>query len=321
MQIRYISYGTSKTGGYRHEKCLFESCLRFLAINHKIEAKLIRKSQLFESPAAHIYLMLWAFFQSAGDINIVTARTGVSAILRNLFNKKQVWIVLHNYDSNDNKSLSLNCYYHFLFYLLRKQKNERIKVVVVANYWKRFFEKEIELPKVHVFPNLFDTLAYEKHRSKHKDNWVHLGQFSSKNDDGIFPLAEKLSAEGYYCYFSTLNPNEANENKNFDVLYFPHFNEYLEHISRSICTLALSRIKEGWNRVAHESMLLGTPVIGYDAGGLGDLLKESKSMVVNSVDEVYECITQNLFVLPDSSFTEKYDLNNFAKYTIQICPN
>jgi glycosyltransferase involved in cell wall biosynthesis len=321
MQIRYISYGTSKTGGYRHEKCLFDSCLSFLAINHKIEAKLIRKNQLFESPKAHIYLMLWAFIQSSGDINIVTARTGVSAILRNLFNKKQVWIVLHNYDANDHKSISLKWYYQLLFFLLRKQSSERIKTVVVASYWKRFFEKEIGLPNVFIFPNLFDTLAYEKYQSKHKNNWVHLGQFSSKNDAGIFPLAEKLSAAGYYCYFSTLNQSEAQESKYYDILYFPKFNEYLEHVSRSICTLALSRINEGWNRVAHESMLLGTPVIGYNAGGLGDLLKESKSMVVNSVDEVYECITQNLFVQPSSSFTEKYDLKNFAKYTIQICPN
>ncbi len=265
--------------------------------------------------------MLWAFIQSSGDINIVTARTGVSAILRNLFNKKQVWIVLHNYDANDHKSISLKWYYQLLFFLLRKQSSERIKTVVVASYWKRFFEKEIGLPNVFIFPNLFDTLAYEKYQSKHKNNWVHLGQFSSKNDAGIFPLAEKLSAAGYYCYFSTLNQSEAQESKYYDILYFPKFNEYLEHVSRSICTLALSRINEGWNRVAHESMLLGTPVIGYNAGGLGDLLKESKSMVVNSVDEVYECITQNLFVQPSSSFTEKYDLKNFAKYTIQICPN
>lgn len=321
MQIRYISYGTSKTGGYRHEKCLFDSCLAFLAINHKVEAKLIRKNQLFESPTAHIYLMLWAFFQSSGDINIVTARTGVSAILRNLFNKKQVWIVLHNYDANDNKSISLKWYYHILFYLLRKQKSERMKVVVVASYWKRFFEKEIKLPNVSIFPNLFDTLAYEKYQSKHKNNWVHLGQYSSKNDKGIYPLAQKLTDSGYYCYFSTLNPLEASESKNFDVLYFPRFNDYLEHVSRSICTLALSRINEGWNRMAHESMLLGTPVIGYNAGGLGDLLKESKSIIVNSVDEAYDCITQTLFVQPNISFTEKYDLKNFAKYTIQICPN
>ena len=322
MQIRYISYGTAKTGGYRHEKCLLDSCLAFLAINHPIEAKLIRKNQLFESPSAHVYLMLWAFFQSTGDINIVTARTGVSGILRNLLNQKQVWVVLHNFDQNDNKSFSLKCYYKLLFYLLKRQKSARIKTVVVASFWKQYFQKEIGLRNVHIFPNLFDTQAYEKYQSKHKNNWVHLGQLSSKNDQGINKLAEKLTSEGYYCYFSTLNPDEASrKNPFFDILYFEQFSDYLEHVSRSLCTLALSRINEGWNRVAHESMLLGTPVIGYNAGGLGDLLKESKSIIVNSVDEAYTCIAQNLFVQPNHAFTEKYDLSHFAKYAIQICPN
>lgn len=322
MQVRYISYGKSKTGGYRHEKCLFDSCLAFLAINHPVEAKLIRKNQLFESTMAHFHLLFWAFMQSKGDINIVTARTAVSAILRNLFNQKQVWVVLHNFDPNDNKSVVLRWYYQCLFWLLKHSKKKQLKTIVVAPYWKKYFEQNIGLKQVYLFPNLFDTLAYEKLKSKHKDQWIHLGQWSSKNDPGIFALAEKLSKEGYYCYFSTLNPHEASsKSKNFDILYFPRFTDYLEHVSRSLCTLALSRINEGWNRMAHESILLGTPVIGYDAGGLGDLLKESKSMIVNSVDEAYHCITENLWVLPNAQFSEKYDLKNFAKYTIQICPN
>jgi hypothetical protein len=36
-----------------------------------------------------------------------------------------------------------------------------------------------------------------------------------------------------------------------------------------MCTVCLIKVNEGWNRLAHESILIGTPVFGYGNGGLG----------------------------------------------------
>jgi hypothetical protein len=36
--------------------------------------------------------------------------------------------------------------------------------------------------------------------------------------------------------------------------------------------------------LAHESILIGTPVLGYGNGGLGELLKKSHSIIVQDID-------------------------------------
>jgi glycosyltransferase involved in cell wall biosynthesis len=323
MRIRYISYGISKTGGYRHEKFLFEQALnQYTTSNPSTIGEQFRKHKLFSSLVGYFELMFWSFFKSNADINIVPARMGVSAIWRNLFTSKQVWIVIHNHDDSDGKSNLLKSYYNYLFKILRKTKHKRFKVIVVAPFWKNYFENTLQIPDVYFFPNFFDYSLYQTFQSNSKNAWVHLGQYSSKNDKKTAQLAALLSKHGYYCFYSTLNPNEAKQGSGkFDILYFLDFNDYLENVSRSCCTLALTEINEGWNRMAHESILVGTPVIGYKRGGLGDLLKESNSVVVDSIDEAYTCIVNSLWVLPDISFNLKYDVNNATKYITPICQN
>jgi glycosyltransferase involved in cell wall biosynthesis len=320
-KVNYISYGITKTGGYRHEYFLYKSILQFLG-TEQTSGKMFRKHKLFYNIIAYFELLVWAFRRSNADINIVTARTSISAIIRNWFNKKDVWIVMHNFDPNDGKSTLLKLYYRLLFILLKKANHNRFKIICVAPFFLDYFKIKIGIKNTFLFPNLFDTNFYKEFRKSEKNRWIHLGQYSSKNDPKIPLLAKRLSENGYYCYYSTLNPKEAKSYKNeYDILYFNSFNDYLNKMSLCICTLALTKINEGWPRLSHESILVGTPIIGYANGGLGDLLKESKSTIVNSVDEAYDCITQSLLVQPNSSFTEKYDLKNFAKYTIQICPN
>lgn len=322
MRIHYLSYGIFRTGGYRHEMALFQSCSSHFSARMATKAKAIRKHKLFQSPLAWIQLLIWAFINAGADINIVTARTAVSAILRNLRSNKQVWIVLHNFDPADGKSDMLSWYYKQLFRLLRKARHKRFKVIAVAPYWQKYFSQTLSLPNVFLFPNLFNNALYKPFAANAKNAWVHLGQFSSKNDPDIYALAKKLSRQGYYCYFSTLNPLEAKQgNGQYDVLYFLNFSGYLEHMSRSCCTLALPRLNEGWNRIAHESMLCGTPVVGYARGGLGDLLKESSSVAVKNADEAYSCIVQSLWVLPGSEFLDRYDISKAPSYIEALCRN
>jgi glycosyltransferase involved in cell wall biosynthesis len=322
MRIRYLSYGISKTGGYRHEKGLFNALKAYLETKGVVSAEELRRNRLFKGPLAWIDLQIWAYRQSNADINIVTARTSLAAILRNYKSGKQVWVVLHNHDDTDGKPRRLKWYYSTLFRVLRKRKEPAFKIICVAPYWQKYFSVNCQLPHVYTFPNLFDTGFYKEFKTNHKNAWVHLGQYSSKNDPAIFSLARQLGMKGYYCYFSTLDPSEATQGRSgFEVLYFMDFKDYLEHMSRSCCTLALSRVNEGWNRIAHESILVGTPVVGYNKGGLGDLLKESNSVVVNSIDEAYTCITESLWVLPEASFDEKYDIKNASKFIDPICRN
>lgn len=317
--IRYISYGPLKTGGYRHEILLYNSVVQFYRNIDETYSEIIRRPRLFESFISHLDLLLWGFLKSNADINIVPARLAIPAILRNYFNRSEIWIVLHNHDTNDGKSNSLNHYLNRLFGLLKKRSDSRFKIIAVSPYWVNYFQNQIGLPNVHLFPNLFDTDVYKPYQQNEKYPWIHLGQFSSKNDPDIIRLAGALTADGYYCYFSTLDPDKAmSHNGKFEVICFHGFEDYLEQMSRSCCTLALTQINEGWNRVAHESILVGTPVIGYNKGGLGDLMKASRSVVVRDIDEAYTVIKESLWVLPEIEFNSKYDKSSGINYIANI---
>lgn len=320
MQIKYISYGILKTGGYRHEKSLFDTCVAYHQSKTNTEAILHRRKKLFTNIFAHLDLLIWSFFKSSGDINIVTARTAISAMLRNRFNKSEVWIVLHNFDPNDGKSKLLKWYYEQMFKMLKNSRHGRFKVLAVSPFWEKYFKEEKQIKHTYLFPNLFRLSVYDEVATDKKNGWVHLGQFSGKNDPEIIRLAQALSSDGYYCYFSTLDDNAAKtHNGKYEIIKFFNFRDYLEHMARSCCTLALTGINEGWNRVAHESILVGTPVIGFDKGGLGDLLRESNSIIVKDVDEAYTCIRESLWVLPDKSFNEKYSLEKGFQYMEKLC--
>ena len=322
MRIHYLSYGIVETGGYRHEKCLYESVCNYWGKHGQIKAHLYRRNKLFQSFFEYLDLMTWAFFKSNADINIVTGRTALSAIFRNWFSNNEVWIVLHNFDPSDQKSNLLTKYYQWLFKLISSANNKRFKVIAVAPYWVDYFKNKKGINQTYLFPNFFDVKAYEKYRKKEKERTVFLGQYSTKNDPLITALAKSLSEKNYHCYFATLDISEVKSyNGSYEIVYFPTHAFFLEAMSKSTCTLALSGVKEGWNRIAHESLLVNTPVVGFMRGGLGDLLKESKSTIVNSIEEAYNCIEGGVWVLPDQDFFERYDLSNTSNYLDIVCSN
>lgn len=319
LKIHYVSYGPFKTGGYRHEIALFKSAVTRFRSKGPVNARISRLPRLFENTFAHLQLLIWSFFKSNGDIVIVPARLALSAMSRNAYNHSQVWIVLHNYDHGDGKSAKLKLYYERLFNKLRQKKDPRFKIISVSPFWENYFKNTLQLPNVSLFPNLFDTSYYGQFRRFNKNAWVHLGQWSSKNDRDIFRLAAALSTDGYYCYFSTLNPHEAKPHDGrFEIICFHNFRDYLDHMSLCCCTLALTRINEGWNRVAHESLLVGTPVIGYNRGGLGDLLKKASCIIVNDVDEAYTVIKENLWMQPEKDFYTQFDIHSGPELIDQL---
>lgn len=319
MRIHYISYGIVKTGGYLHEKQLFKTLCQYFSKTQNVQGKENREQQYFTSFWGYIKLLYFGFSKSNADINIVTARTALSAIVRNWFTIKQVWIVLHNYDENDGKSERMKNYYNFLFKILKKAKHTRFKIITVAPYWELFFKEKAGLPNVFYFPNLFDINAYSIYQNIPKKKQIHCGQWSSKNDGEIFALTHQLKALGYHCYFSTLHQYEVKQTIDFEVRYFEKHSEYLNTMAQCQYTLALIKINEGWNRIAHESILVNTPVIGYNKGGLGNLLQESNSIIAANIDEVLAQITQSKQFDINQNFIAKYHLINAEKFIIPIC--
>lgn len=531
IKAKYISYGKYETGGYKHELFFAHQLAQFLTTEHeKCELIIERSNRFFENPFAYLKLFLLGL-KANGNYNIVVARVAVFAMLRNLFTKNKVYIVLHNFDEDDGKSIWLKWYYHLLFFLLKNLPTKNISIVAVAPFWVNYFKNRINgnIP-VHLFPNFFDVEYYDSfnlihmryisdsisdaekklplitevfiilinklnyfvdsinlfrldfkvfieyfsgfieaieiliftkknvfslfppyddmdkkilninnHISQMKklsiesmeytfkinnhldimidnlynpnkylsndeelvfelnnllvkinqnylkiekylkclsnhiryddDNWdnvnrnygeagsywlrtytriyhwtinsgfknynefsrtleglyfsiektkgkktqIHLGQWSFKNDPDVFEVAKQLTAKGYYCYFSTNFKDFAKKTNDYEVVYFEQFEDYLVQMAISEFTLALTGINEGWNRVAHESILVGTPVIAYAKAGLLDLVNESKSYAAVSVADVLQAI-ENKNIQAEPSLLSQYDIRNSQEY-------
>ena len=55
-----------------------------------------------------------------------------------------------------------------------------------------------------------------------------------------------------------------------------------------VCDVALSMscMYEGWNRTAHEAMLMGTPVVGNAIGNSGELLNGAGQLICNNYKQL-----------------------------------
>ncbi len=341
--IKYISYGKYETGGYKHELFFAEQLHQFL--NNKgenVSLEIVRKNRFYTNPFAYLKLFLLGLTANA-NYNIVVARVALFAVLRNVFNQNKVHIVLHNFDKNDGKSYWLNLYYEALFFVLKNTKNKNISIVTVAPFWVQYFkEKTNNNISVFHFPNFFDGEFYKKfvkknnqfeleniqfERSREQSNnvstsldmtnynkkQIHLGQWSFKNHPDVFEIANQLTSKGYCCYFSTNFKDFATKTSSYEVIYFDQFENYLTQMALSEFTLAITGINEGWNRVAHESILVGTPVIAYAKAGLLNLVNESKSITANNIEEVLQAI-ENKNVQVNPNLLAHYDIKNAANY-------
>jgi len=316
--IKYISYGKYETGGYKHELFYAEQLHQYLnKKGENVSLEIVRKNRFYTNPLAYLKLFLLGLTSNV-NYNIVVARVALFAVLRNVFTQSKVYIVLHNFDKNDGKSFWLNLYYEALFFVLKNTRNKNISIVAVAPFWVQFFkEKTNQNISVFYFPNFFNNSFYAPFINPKKEKQIHLGQWSFKNHPDVFDIAKQLTNQGYYCYFSTNFKDFATKSSTYEVVYFDQFENYLSQMALSEFTLAITGINEGWNRVAHESILVGTPVIAYAKAGLLDLVKESKSIAANNMKVVLQAI-ENKNVQANPSLLAHYDVKNVVDYLSKI---
>ena len=93
------------------------------------------------------------------------------------------------------------------------------------------------------------------------------------------------------CFFSS---NEPVFSPNLPVSVFQNRGDYLKQVAGSAATIIINRIHEGWNRVAHESILLGTPVVASNGGGLEELVVLSGGVICETPETIVELIETGL---------------------------
>ena len=317
MKIRYISYGKYITGGFLHESFFANALVQELKKSQpQIEFTQHRFNRYFKGFFAHVKLQFLTYQLLNTDITVLVGRMAWMAILKHLFAKSfRAFVVLHHIDNRIPGSIFLKLYTRSFLYFLNQFNIKRIALVVVSPFW--FDEVKKRYPKivVHYFPNLFNPLMYQAYQSSTKTKSIHLGQWSWKNDSKILELAKQFTELGYACYFSSNQANVQAKFEFYEIIHEPQ-SAYLKRMAEAQFTLALTVYQEGWNRVAHESILLGTAVIGYPNGGLKNLLEFSGAYVVNSIEEVKQVIKANSEVdlKVNSSFIETFHTNQSVKF-------
>lgn len=312
FHLHHISHGAAETGGYLLEKTLVTALADELE-NCDTCYRETRFSRHFRGPFGWIMLAMKAFAAAGRHDNTVTvARLAWPVWLKLMTGRGKMLLVLHNYDPADGKP---RLYYRLLnaFLRLAARRPDRIRVVTVAKYWQQFFASRFGLQPLY-FPNLFDPAPYAFYAGVARKNskLVHLGQYSAKMDRKAYLLLiHELKQRGYACYFSS---NEPEFQSHFPVSFFSTREAYLKQMAVSGCTVILNSIDEGWNRVAHESMLVGTPVITRPGAGPEELVRTGGGHIAATVEEIIALLESGNLNPIDQTALQAFDIGRAAEY-------
>ncbi|MCC7532846.1 MAG: hypothetical protein IT246_02770 [Bacteroidia bacterium] len=318
--LQYISHGTTPTGGYMHETKLAETLSNAL----QLPLSEFRYNKNTNGIFSIFKLWLFAFKHASNGINITVQRLLLPVLLKSIVANGKVILVFHHYDVNENKGQLYRLQFMLLKTIVRLNLS-KLTIVVVANFWKDFFINEGINPKqIHLFPNFFDTQHYTQFKTTAKTKkQIYLGQYGEKQHPEIFRLAEMLNRDGYHCIFSTLDKTLIQTTNTYEVNYFTT-TDYLKMIANCTYTVCLTKFNEGWNRTAHESLLLGVPVIGNCAGGLCELLQQAEQDIVSTAEQAYQIIKSNKEFTLAHNFIANYDIKQipyYAKPIVSFCNN
>lgn len=305
-KLLYISNGAYETGGYNHEQFLSKT----LAQSENLSYQEIRFRKQFKGPMQWFILFCKAFFSSKADVIVTVSRLAWPVYLRTIFSNTKILLVLHNHDENDGKR---PIFYQLLNAFLDrapKKRGPRFRLVCISDYWKNYFNQKFALEKQSlVFPNFFDIekLIFFRGIAKKSPGLIHLGQWSDKIDKKSYLiLMHALKQKGYAFYFSS---NQEKSHPNFPISYFEHQEAFHKQMAMAHATVVMNRVNEGWPRLVHESMLLGTPVITLNKGGIEPLVKMGNGYLVDSIEEILQVLITDLKPI-DYDALEKYSTNN-----------
>jgi glycosyltransferase involved in cell wall biosynthesis len=229
------------------------------------------------------------------DFDVITAPSFRAAA-------KEIAIIHHIDNSFLPKILSP------VVYLLEKLFYHNLKrydaVVVVSEYWKQNFLKK-SIKNVHKIYNSFNLEDFsisqkdvesfrQKFQLKQKPI-IYIG--TCQKSKGVVQTYAALKDLDVYLVTSGGKGVELGA-INLDLNY----HEYLCLLKASSVVVAMSLIKEGWCRTAHEAMLCKTPVIGSGRGGMRELLAGGGQIICEDFNKLKEKVE---YLLNNSKIREK----------------
>lgn len=211
--------------------------------------------------------------------------------------------------------------YRWLDWRLKQRLPKMDCVVTVADYWKEHLQS-LGCGDVRVIYNSFDLSEFEFQQSE-LDSFLNKYDLDAsrpiiyagpaKVTKGILEVYNALS-DGDYTLVMTGPPN-ANVKLPIPQLFLER-REYLCLLRVCSAVISMSRMLEGWNRIAHEALLCRTPVIGSGTGGMRELLAGGGQTIVDDFRMLPEAVARTLsnrdeLARSGYAYASQFDLHYF----------
>lgn len=279
MRVLRISASDAKYGGN-----IYEGLIDNL-INHDVDVFyslrfIPKKFRYIFVPFFYILNFIKSHFNSASVVILPMEA------LSFLSKKKKNIVIVHHVDHSYSSFLSaINQI--FTFKLLMLNKSRIHKIVVVSNFWKDYLVG-LGFDNVEIIYNSVDSSIQEVEKTSNstfvkpgKIN-IYIGNYHIKK--GTLDLINFLKKNDKFVLHTSGYPGEDIPNViNHSRLQYCDYLRLLKEVD--VC-ITFSKFREGWCRTAHESLILGTCVIGSGFGGMGELLFNSKQLIVNHIDDL-----------------------------------
>ena len=314
QKINLWSSRSSATGGVMYDSLVakildqqgYEVCNR----DQKIEYK----------GKGHTYL-LWLhtyLFTSSdpSDLDIMDFTTTVNSSQRH--KGKRISIFHHHTDRPDSKYLRQK----LMIKMFKSNSSNNHLVVAVSKFWQEYLNS-IRISNVRVIYNAFEVEQYVQHHSRQD----FLEQYSLL-DRPIIYLGKNEKWKTYNAYqrlkhfekkFSLVTTGSRQEVEG-PIHLDLNFRSYCSLLHLAKVTVLLPDFAEGWSRIAHESIMCGTPVIGNGAGGMAELLDLFGQININDQapdflpEKVLEIVEMGKRVEKSAvSRSREFDLDYFSR--------
>ena len=214
-------------------------------------------------------------------------------------------------------------YFHNLYFnRLLKRLRELDKVVTVSVFWQKFLEAE-GCENVEIIYNSFDLNAFQnlkkdndafrlEHQLPLDKKIIYIG--NAIKEKGVYDVYEELKNSGFHLVMT----GAQNRAMDLPVHYLRlNRNQYLQLLATSSVVIAMSKMVEGWNRIAHEALLSKTPVIGSGSGGMTELLEKAGQVKVTDLAQLHASVDQVLndekqYARRGYEYVKQFDLNYFS---------
>jgi glycosyltransferase involved in cell wall biosynthesis len=212
-----------------------------------------------------------------------------------LFRKPKSYNILNIFHI-DNSIRPFRFFHYFLEKLFYMNLRNIDTIVVMSKYWKDHFEakgyKDVRLIYCGFDMKNFEISDKEVEDFKKKYNIlgkpiIYLG--NCQKAKGILEAYESLKDLDVY-FVSSGKRSVSVPTLNLNLNY----KEYLTLLKSVDVVVTMSKFKEGWCMVAHEAMLVKTPVIGSGKGGMGELLSKGGQIICNDFKDLKKFVVDLL---------------------------